>query len=267
MHYISHMRTHGFRSLSHPLSQIQAAETVFVNAMAFVRDEWADIYKDPPPDEEEVYEWLSPFELLGNLSGCELRFELAGSGSPFDEYLEGYWTRRFTGSVQDILFYSWMSELESNLGIDPRIISHGFLYTDFVLIPDPERVVATAYDLVIRSMGLASEVTKRVLDKEKQEQRNFRRLNDARFNKASRGEGPRSTNLVLADRAAVVLRDAQRPLTADDVAKAIGVSNVASVNTTLYQMSVNRRPKRLAGWVRHLGDGRYAWAAGTDQNN
>jgi|GEM_PF-6071568 len=261
------MENHSFRRLGHPLSQIVAAEEVFANAAAFVEDEWEDIYKDSPPDEDEVFEWLNPLEVLGHLSACALRFELAGSDPDSLEIGEGYWTRRFRGSTMDVLFHSWLFQLKDRLEIDPRVIDHGFLYTDLVVIPDSEGIAAAAHELVLLSMGLERNVEERIRAEEKREARKYRRIEFGRVSKPQRGEGPRTSNPALADRVALALRDAGTSLKAEEVAHLLEIKNVASINTTLYQMAVKRAPKRLAGWILHRDDGRYEWVALGDRRD
>ncbi|MCP3059702.1 hypothetical protein LXT21_13020 [Myxococcus sp. K38C18041901] len=261
------MAMHSFRSLAHPLSQIQAAEEIYENASAYVQDMWESIYKDPPPTLEEVDEWLNPFEILGYLSACQLRFELAGTYPASEEFGDGYWTSRFSASTMDILLHSWLFQFKDELDIDPRVVDKAFMDTDLILVPDPDGITDTAYGLILQSMQVAEDVKSRVKAEEELSKRNHRRTSVVRAAKGLRGEGPRTNNLVLADRAALALRDAGRPLSADEVAKILAVKNIASINTTLHQMSAKRRPKRLAGWVQHLSDGRYEWIAIRNQPN
>ncbi|WP_426735811.1 hypothetical protein [Myxococcus faecalis] len=226
---------------------------------------WEDIYKDPPPTEEAVDEWLNPFEVVRYLSTCQLRFEFAGTYPEADEFGDGYWTNRFGASTTDVLFYSWLFNFKDELDIDPRVVDHAFMHTDLIVIPDPEGIASAAYGLILQGMNLEEEVRNRVSAEEESSRRNHRRTNVVHVAKTHRGEGPRTSKLVLADRAALALRDAGRPLSAEEVATRLAISNIASANTTLHQMSTKQRPKRLAGWVRHLSDGRYEWVAMSHQ--
>lgn len=252
---------HDFKRLAHPLAQIEAAELFWSHALAFVNDEWSDLYTDLPPDEEELAEYLEPSELLPVLAGLNLRFELTSSGTERAEMLEGFWTAPYANTTQSILFHYWLLKLKQQLsGIDARVIDAGIMWTDLVLVPDPDGVARAAHYLVREALGVHHEVERHVRSEEERE-RTLYRSTRTPVPKSLLGSGPRSDKPVLADKVALVLRDAMKPLSAVDVAKILRARNVASINTTLHQICTKRKPKRLAGWVRQLDDGRYSWNA------
>lgn len=250
------MKIASFRSLAHPLSQLEAAEQIFAGALAFVTDEWADLYKDRPPHEEEVHEWLSPFESLGVIQGIPLRFEYAGS-SDEDAY-EDLWVRRWDGASSNTLFHYWRQQFADSLDLDSRVIHHAFALTDLVLIPDPERIASAAYELEVLSMRHHSEVGARVKREESAHLRKFRKEVELLPSLRRKGAGPRQTLPAMVDKVALVLRDAKAPMTAGAIASKLRLPNVASVNATLHQCCEGR-PKRIAGWVQRAGDGEFVW--------
>jgi hypothetical protein len=147
------------RHLAHPLLQVQAAEQFFGHVDAFVSDVWHEIYEDEPPDAGEIYDAVSPGELLDVLRALGLRFDLAAS-PPTEVALEGFWTRRF-GSTTDILLYKWAYAVLDEVAIDVRAFEHGLQATNLIFVEDTEEVVGRACELFEEGVSVRSAILER----------------------------------------------------------------------------------------------------------
>ena len=144
---------HGYTSLNHPMSQIEAAEEFCESICAFVQDEWDDTYdgEGDPPDVEEIH----ALNVLDCLAKLGLRFEV-GSGDGDKVGLDGYFSFKFRGRPIDRVLHGLArqvaEELQENLlpelsfELVVEIVTiHGCLLDNFIFVPDDDAVTSKAY--------------------------------------------------------------------------------------------------------------------------
>ena len=248
-------KIHGYVAYAHPLAQIEAAETWHGFSTAMVVDEWELFFEDEAPDEEDV---PTPEMIIDALAHTGLRFESMG---PEDEDHEGFWREKYRSTRMNILLYGWAYQVLDALGVDPRIFWHGLYGTELIFVPDYEKVVLKARDLLKEVARNAAYVEKRETQEEEYLSRVHRKHDFPAAKPVNRGEGPREKKLAIVDRIAIALRDAGKPLTPEEVAAAIKHKNAASIAAALHQIVAYKKPKRLSGWIQRNDQGRYRWAA------
>ena len=148
------------RNLAHPLLQITAAEQFFAYVDAFVKDEWVDLYKDEPPDEDEIAEAVAPLEMLGVLQTLGLRFDLA-SAPTTEGGIDTYWSRKIGGSTVDMLLHKWAYAVMDAVDIDARAFEQGLQATNLIFVQDEDAVVEKAYALYLEGIPARSTVLER----------------------------------------------------------------------------------------------------------
>src|ERR1051325_6052069 len=158
-------KIHGYTAYAHPVAQIDAAETWYLFSAAMVHDEWELFFEDEAPDDEDV---PNPEMMIDALARTGLRFESIG---PEDRDDEGAW-RQYRGTRLDILLYGLAYQVQDALGVDPRIFWHGLYGTELIFVPDYEKVVPKARELLKEVACNAAYVEKR----EKQEEMYLNRV-------------------------------------------------------------------------------------------
>lgn len=249
-------KIHSYTAYAHPLAQIDAAETWYGFSTAMVHDEWELFFEDEAPDEEDV---PTHEMLIDALAHTGLRFESMG---PEDEDDEGIWRSRYHGSRLSILLYGWAFQVQDALGVDPRIFWHGLYGTELIFVPDYEKVVPKARELLKEVARNAAYVENREKQEEAFLSRVHRKHEPLVTRPANRGEGPREKKPAIVDRIAIALRDAAKALSPEEVAAAIKHKNAASIAAALHQIVAYKKPKRLSGWIQRNDQGRYQWATG-----
>jgi hypothetical protein len=249
----------GYRTIDHPLSQIEAAGEFAETIHAFVEDEWENFFTDDPPDEDELEGAISPMEMLGTLHGLGLRFEIEAPRSP-DPLDKGYthFIRKPGFNIADTLVYDWAFRVMEAVRLDHRAFLHGLYYTDLLFVPDDHGTMAKALEMYLHWAKSRARVEARYKDCEAAEDR-LRRPSALAIG-GRRGAGPNKKASVLIDRIALALRGAGKPLTPDQVANKLKYPNTASVAAALHQAAAYKKPKRIAGWIRRDAEsGGYAW--------
>jgi hypothetical protein len=263
MSYICHMpanaKIHTYVAFAHPLAQIRAATELSEFSTAFVVDEWDGLYTDEA-DEDDV---PTPRQVLTAMQQLGLRFESSGPDDP-DE--DSYWEYEFLGWDIDVLLYGWAYQLMDALALESRIFWHGLSGTELIFVPDYEGVVARAVGLLREAEDKSDSVVRRIAEEKKRLQGLYKK-NKPRLKSLPRGEGPRETNPMMADRVAIAIREAGKAMTVEEVASAIGHKNAASVAAALHQIVAYQKPKRLEGWIARTDQGRYEWAGTHDDDD
>jgi hypothetical protein len=245
----------GFRHLLHPLAQVEAASSFYGYAEAFVLDEWKDLYTDPPPSLDDLV-GLRPHDILDVLAVLGLRFELAGYAEEEGDFCNSFWSTSYSGSLVERILYGYAHRVIDDVEVDERIVMAALKSTDLIFVRDDLGLASEAYFMVLDSDGKA--VAKREAASELRSTKLFRPDENPRAR--ARGDGPRTSGRVLADRVALVVRAASTPLSPEEIAKRAKHDNIPSVTAALHQMVEYGRPKRLKGWVVRVAEGLYAWA-------
>lgn len=245
----------GFDRLRHPLAQVEAANAFYAYAEGFVLDEWADLYTDAVPSLDAL-EGIRPHDILDGLAVLSLRFELAGHTEEEGDFGNTFWSEKYVDSSLQRILYGLAYKVIDHVEVDERIVMMALQSTDLVFVPDDSGVASTAYFMVTDSLGDGVEA--RVAAAAARHRKLFRSGDALRSRR--RGEGPRTSRRVLADRVALAVKASKTPLTPEEIAKRVKHDNVPSVTAALHQIVEHGRPKRLAGWIVRAGDGRYAWA-------
>jgi hypothetical protein len=235
---------------------VEAASLFYAYAAGFVLDEWADLYKDAEPTVDDL-EGVRPHDMLDGLAVLGLRFDLAGHTEEEGDFGNTFWSDKYADSTLQRILYGLAFKVIDHVEVDERIVMVALQSTDLVFVPDDIGVASAAYFMVTES--LLKGVGERVAAAAARHRKLFRF--DGGLRGRGRGEGPRTTRRVLADRVSLALKSAVKPLTPEEIAKRAKHENVASVTAALHQIVEYGRPKRLAGWVVRAGEGRYAWAA------
>lgn len=136
-------KIHHYRSFAHPLAQIRAASEFHGFSSAFVSDEWEALFTDAAPDEEDV---PFPVQVLDALRQTGLRFEKFGL---LDDDEDGYWDLEFGGTELDVLLYGWAHQAMDALALESRVFWHGLYGTELIFVPDYEKVVDPALQLLL----------------------------------------------------------------------------------------------------------------------
>jgi len=251
---------HDYRALSHPLAQIRAAEEFYEQVEGFVADMWSEVFSDEPPDEAAV-EAVAPAEMLDALASLGLRFEVAAAMTDQNSRTdEGFWALRFSGGDLDALLYGWAYQVMNFVELDHRAFFEALRWTDLIFMPDGDGIASAAYQLLLIADSRQVHLTeKQHEDFEKTCYRVDPARRPHRRGETQRGDGPRTRKPAAVDRAAIILRDAGIPMSPEELANRMKHKNLASLTSALHQAVNYGKPKRLAGWLRREGTGRYQW--------
>lgn len=148
---------HGYKSLNHPLAQIEAAEEFCESIYSFVQDEWENMRDDDPPDVDEIHA-TNVLDLLAGLGlrfelaeadandvGCDAYFAIKPSGSPIDRILYG-----FARQVAEGLRKNFLPDLSLKLVMEIVTI-HGCLLDNFIFVNDDDAVASKAYMMILKA--------------------------------------------------------------------------------------------------------------------
>ncbi len=262
---------HGYRSLIHPLAQINAAAQFCGYWRAFVDDEWCEIYTDKPPSVG-----LRSADMLDTLASLGLRFEVAGPMEDDDDDMgldNGFWERTFQGGALSALLFGWAEDVMKLAELDHRAFFSALRSTNLIFVPDEDGIAKAAHHLLLSARP--DDIERRDAEREADHTKHYRHPDEDASTilqrvlaKRRRGDGPRVTKPAMIDRAAIILRDdPTKTWTPEELVaemkKTRGATpkNLASLTTALHQVVNYGKPKRLAGCVRSEGAGRYRWVS------